>query len=170
MSFRRKSLASRADDRAGETEAEVGTEETGEREAIWVKDRCKSRADDERRNELADDEVENLDEDRAEETVSFWAGNWTNSRVSWTGEAGEEDDRAEKTIDFRADNETNFQTVKADEVELDHSGQTSFMTRWRVISRSHIRCISFKSSSSLSSFECLVSSWAISLTQVFFWV
>ncbi len=44
------------------------------------------------------------------------------------------------------------------------------MTRWRVISRSHIWCISFKSSSSLSSFECLVSSWAISLTQVFFWV
>ena len=71
MSFRRKSLASRADDRADETEAEVKTEETGEREAIWVKNRCKSRADDERRNELADDEVENLDEDRAKETVSF---------------------------------------------------------------------------------------------------
>ncbi len=100
MGFRRKSLASRAGDRAGETEAEVGIEEAGEREAIWVKDRCKSRADDERRNELADDEVENLDEDRARETIDFRAGNGTNSQ----------------------------ETAEADEVELDHSGQTSFMT------------------------------------------
>jgi len=64
-----------------------------------VKNRCKSRADDERRDELADDEVEILDEDRAKET-----------------------------IDFQADNEMNFQeTVEANEVELNHSDQTSFM-------------------------------------------
>ena len=32
-------------------------------------------------------------------------------------------------IDFQADNEMNFQeTVEADEVELNHSDQTSFMT------------------------------------------
>ena len=71
MGFRCKSLAFRADDRVGEVEAEVKTEEAGEREAIWVKNRCKSRADDERRNELADDEVENLGEEREGETVSF---------------------------------------------------------------------------------------------------
>ncbi len=64
-----------------------------------MKNRCKSRADDERRDELADDEVEILDEDRAKET-----------------------------IDFQADNEMNFQeTVEANEVELNHSDQTSFM-------------------------------------------
>jgi len=95
-----------------------------------VKNRCKFRADDERRDELADDEVEDLDKEWKRETVSFWADNWTNSRVSWTGEADEEDDWAEKTINFRADNETNSQeTIEADEVELDHSDQTSFMTR-----------------------------------------
>jgi hypothetical protein len=64
-----------------------------------VNNRCKFQVDDERRDELADDEVENLDEDRAKET-----------------------------IDFQADNEMNSQeTVEADEVELNHSDQTSFM-------------------------------------------
>ena len=164
MSFRRKFLASQADNRADETETEVKIEEIEKREAIWVKNRCKSQADDERRNELADDEVEDLDEDQTRETVSFRADNWTNSRVSWTDEADEENDRAEKTINFWADNKINSQeTVEADEVELNHSDQTSFITRWQVISRSHIQCISFKSSSSLSSFKCLVSSWVISL-------
>ena len=44
------------------------------------------------------------------------------------------------------------------------------MICWQVIFRSHIRCISFKSSSSLSSFEWSVSSWAICLAQAFSWV
>jgi len=142
MSFRCKSLASRADDQVSEIveKIEERIEETEKREAIWVKNRCKFRANDERRDELADDEMKNF-------------------RVSWTDEADEENDRAEKMIDFRADNKMNSQeTVEANEVELDHSDQTSFMICWRVIFRSHIRCISFKSSSSLSSFECLVSS------------
>ncbi len=90
MSFRCKSLAFRTDDRVDEIVEKI--KETEEREAIWVKNRCKFRADDERRDELADDEVENLDEEREKETVSFQADNWTNSRVSWTDEAGEEDD------------------------------------------------------------------------------
>ena len=34
LSFQRKSLASRVDDQAGETETEVRIEETGKREAI----------------------------------------------------------------------------------------------------------------------------------------
>jgi len=73
MGFRCKSLASRAGDRVGEIVEE--TEEAGERGAIWVKDRCKSRADDERRDELVDDEAEDLDEDRARETIDFRADN-----------------------------------------------------------------------------------------------
>ena len=36
LSFRRKFLASWADDQADETETEVKIEETGEREAIWT--------------------------------------------------------------------------------------------------------------------------------------
>jgi len=67
--FQCKSLAFRADDRVDEIVEKI--EETEKREAIWVKNRCKSRADDERRDELADDEVENLDEERERETVSF---------------------------------------------------------------------------------------------------
>ena len=107
-----------------------------------MKNRCKFQADYEWRNELADDEVKDLDEE-------------------WKKE----------TINFQADNEMNFQeTVKADEVELDYSDQTSFMICWWVISRLHIQCILFKSSSSLNSFECLVSSWAIFLAWVFFLV
>jgi len=87
-----------------------------------VKNRYKFRADDERENELVDDKVENLDEDWARETVSFWADNWMKSRVSWTDEADEEDDWAEKMIDFQTDNEMNSQeTVKANKVELNHS-------------------------------------------------
>jgi len=63
-----------------------------------MKNRCEFRADDERENELVD-KVEDLDEERKKETVSF-----------------------------RADNEINSQeTVKADEVELNYSDQTSFM-------------------------------------------
>ncbi len=73
MSFRCKSLASQAGDRVGEIVEEI--EEAGEREAIWVKNRCKFRADDERRDELVDDEVEDLDEDRARETIDFRADN-----------------------------------------------------------------------------------------------
>ncbi len=80
MSFRCKFLASRADDRVDEIVEKI--KETEEREAIWVKNRCKFRADDERENELVDDKVENLDEDRARETVSFWADNWMKSQVS----------------------------------------------------------------------------------------
>ncbi len=130
MSFWRKFLASRADNWADETKTEVRIEKTGKREAIWVKNRCKSWADDERRDELADDKVENLDEEQERETVSFQADNWTNSWVSWTDEADEEDDWAEKIINFWTDNEMNSQeTVEADEVELNHSDQTSFMTR-----------------------------------------
>ncbi len=54
-----------------------------------MKIRCKFRANDERRDELADDEVENLDEDWAKETINFRADNWANSLVSWTDEADE---------------------------------------------------------------------------------
>jgi len=129
LNFRRKSLESQTDDQADETETEVKIEETEKREAIWMKNRCEFRADDERENELVD-KVEDLDEERKKETVSF-----------------------------RADNEINSQeTVKADKVELNYSDQTSFMICWRVISCLHIQCISFKSSSSLNSFKCLVSS------------
>ena len=93
LSFQRKSLASQADDQADETETEVKIEKIEKREAIWVKNRCKFWADDKRRDELANDEVENLDEDRVKETINF-----------------------------QADNEMNFQeTVEADEVELNHS-------------------------------------------------
>ncbi len=113
-------------------------EETEEREAIWMKNRCKFRADDERRNELVDDKVENLDKNRAKEMINLQADNWANFLVSWTDEADE--------------------LNEADEVKWDHLDQTSFWVCCRVISRLHIQCISFKSSSSLSSFECLVSS------------
>jgi len=93
LSFRRKSLASQADDQADETETEVKIEEIEKREAIWVKNCCKFQANEKRRDELANDEVKNLDED-------------------WVKE----------TINFQADNEMNFQeTVEADEVELNHS-------------------------------------------------
>ncbi len=138
--------------------------ETEKREAIWVKNRCKFRADDKQENELVN-EVKNLNEKWEKETVSFQTDNWTNSRVSWTDEADEKDDWAEKMINFQADNKMNFQeTVEADEVELDHSDQTSFQVCCRVIFHLYIQCISFKSSSSLSSFEWSVSSWAICLT------
>jgi len=40
-----------------------------------VKNRCKFQADDEREDELADDEVENRDENQARETMSFQADN-----------------------------------------------------------------------------------------------
>ncbi len=103
-----------------------------------MKNRCKFQADDEWKDELADNEVENLNKEQKKETVSFQANNWTNSWVSWTDEADEEDDWAEKMIDFWTDNEMNSQTVKTDEVELNHSNQTSFMICWRVISRLHI--------------------------------
>jgi len=73
----------------------VGTEEAGERGAIWVKVRCKSRADDERRDELADDEAGDLDGDRAGETIGFRADNWANSLVFRTGEADELDEADE---------------------------------------------------------------------------
>ncbi len=56
-----------------------------------MKNHCKSRADDERRNELADDEVENLDEDRAKETVSFCLSFRRKSLASRA------DDRADET-------------------------------------------------------------------------
>ncbi len=100
MGFRCKFLASRADE-AGEIEAEVGTEEAGERGAIWVKNRCKSRADDERRDELADDEAGDLDGDREGETVGFRADNWANSRVSRAGEADEIDEADEADVEAK---------------------------------------------------------------------
>ncbi len=169
MSFWCKSLAFQADDWVDEIVKKI--KETEKKEVIWMKNRCKSQADDERRDELADDEVKNLDKEQERKTVNFWADNWMNSWVSQTDEADEEDDWAEKTIDFQTDNETNFQeTVEADEVKLNHLNQTSFMICWRVIFHLHIQCISFKSSSSLSSFECFISSWTIFLTWVFFWV
>jgi len=40
-----------------------------------VKNRCKFRADDERKDELADNKVENLNEEQKKETVSFQADN-----------------------------------------------------------------------------------------------
>jgi len=36
-----------------------------------MKNRCKSQADDERRDELADDEVKNLDKEQERKTVNF---------------------------------------------------------------------------------------------------
>jgi len=40
-----------------------------------MKNRCKFRADDERRNELVDDKVENLDKNRAKEMINLQADN-----------------------------------------------------------------------------------------------
>ncbi len=69
--------------------------ETEEREAIWVKNRCKFQADDEREDELADDEVENRDENQARETMSFQADNWVSFQVSQADEADEIDEADE---------------------------------------------------------------------------
>ncbi len=63
MNFRRKFLAFQADDWADETEIEVKIEEIKKEEAIWVKNRCKFQANDEWINELADDEVKNLNKE-----------------------------------------------------------------------------------------------------------